>query len=141
MYLVFNEVKKMGERTHIISKYTEKGGHLFSDSGSTVELGRAKGAFVAYELLLGALSHCLFSTFKSLAEKMQVEYDGLDFDIVGVKRDEKVATLETCDLNISATGIVDKSKFEKAIEISTRYCSVFQTLSHVAKMSWTINYL
>lgn len=52
----------MGERTHIISKYTEKGGHLFSDSGSTVELGRAKGAFVAYELLLGALSHCLFST-------------------------------------------------------------------------------
>lgn len=130
----------MGERTHIVSKFNPQVGYLHNDRGSKVELSSNDGAFSAYELLLGALSHCLFSTFKSLAEKMQIEYENVELDIVGVKRDEKVALLETAKLDIKATGVNDKDKFEKAIEISSRYCSVFQTLSKVATLSWTINF-
>ena len=104
-------------------------------------LGRSSAdTFSAYELLLGGLSHCLFSTYESMAEKMQVEYSGLDMNITGVKRDEKVATLKTVDIDVLAKGVTDQDKFAKAFEIATRYCSIFTTISKVAEMRWNITY-
>lgn len=130
----------MGQKTHIVSQFGITEGTLVSDSGATVGLGSANGAFAPYELLLGGLSYCLFSTFVSIAEKMQLAYEGMDMHITGIKRDEKVATLETCSIEVKAKGVEDENKFKKAFEISTRYCSVFQTISKVAKMDWNIDF-
>ncbi len=130
----------MGERIHVLSKFDPKVGHLHTDKGSVLEMSGNKGAFDAYELLLGALSHCLFATFKSLAEKMQVQYESVVMEIVGVKRDEKVALLETVQLDVGVKSVSDESKFKRAFEIATRYCSVFQTLSKVATLNWTIKF-
>ena len=131
----------MGKKVHhTLSQFNTIDGQLVTDSGSKVELSSKPGAFAPYELLLGALSYCLYSTFVSIAEKMQLSYEGVDMDITGVKRDEKVATLETCDISVKAKGVEDEQKFAKAFEISTRYCSVFQTLSKVAQMKWDISY-
>jgi putative redox protein len=131
----------MGSRTHIVSHFGTNSGKLVTDSGAAVALGHEAGTFAPYELLLGGLSYCLFRTFESMVEKMQVTFTGLDMDIEGIKRDEKVATLQTCRIAVTAKGVTDQAKFSKAFEISTRYCSVFQTLSKVATMSWDITYV
>ena len=130
----------MGSKTHIVSKFAKHDGRLITDSGASVTLGTRAETFSAYELLLGGLSHCLFSTYESMAVKMQVEYSGLDMNITGVKRDEKVATLKTVDIDVLAKGVTDQDKFAKAFEIATRYCSIFTTISKVAEMRWNITY-
>lgn len=130
----------MGQKIHVVSQFNEHDGHLHTDSGASLELNRNPQGFAPYELLLGSLSYCLFSTFESIAEKMQLTYTGLDMDIKGEKRDEKVATLETCLIIVTAKGVESEEKFKKAFEISTRYCSVFQTLSKVATMNWDISF-
>ena len=71
---------------------------------------------------------------------MQATFSNLDMDIVGRKRDEKVATLETCHIKVKVKGASDKEKVKKAFEVATRYCSVFHTLSKVAEMTWEIDF-
>jgi len=128
----------MGAKTHIVSQFTQHEGRLVTDSGAMVALGHEADTFAPYELLLGGLSYCLFSTFESIAEKMQLVYAGMDMNITGIKRDDKIATLETCSIKVLAKGAPDQEKFSKAFEISTRYCSVFQTIGKVATMDWEI---
>ncbi|MHC1691563.1 MAG: OsmC family protein [Sphaerochaetaceae bacterium] len=128
----------MGQKIHIVSHFKTGSGRLVSDSGAMAALGNEAGTFAPYELLLGALSFCLFRTFESLAEKMKVGYEGMDMHINGEKRDEKVATLQTCHIQVTAKGVEDQEKFTKAFETATRYCSIFNTLNHVATMTWDI---
>ncbi len=104
--------------------------------GSAYEIGSTG----PYEYLLGALSGCLFKTFVSLATKMQVSWEHVSFAVEGIKRDEKVATLKDVTIAVTATGTEDAAKFTKAFETATRYCSIYQTLSHVAEMHWTIDF-
>ena len=130
----------MEQKIHVSTQYQQEEGKLVADSGSSLLLGRSEGAFAPYELLLGGLSYCLYSTFLSIAEKMQLTYGDVALDINGVKRDEKVATLKTVTIAVTAKGVEDQGKFEKAFEISTRYCSVFQTISKVADITWDITF-
>jgi putative redox protein len=130
----------MGERIHTLSKFNGTVGKLHNDRGSVLEMSGKSGAFAAYELLLGALSHCLWATYYSIAQKMKLQYGEVDLDITGIKRDEKVATLETVDIIVTASDIEDRDKFEKAFEIATRYCSTYQTINQVAKMNWSVKY-
>lgn len=135
------EERVMKQKIHIVSQFNGSDGQLITDSGATVAMGRSAEKFAPYELLLGGLSYCLYSTFESIAEKMQLVYGAVELDIAGVKRDEKVATLEMVTINVEAKGIEDQEKFNKAVEISTRYCSVFQTISKVAKIDWHISFV
>jgi putative redox protein len=130
----------MGESIHIVAKYNQHDGTLVTDKGSSVALGHEKDTVAPYELLLGGLSYCLFRTFESIAEKMQLAYSGMDMDVDGVKRDDKIGMLETVTIKVDAKGVKDEGKFKKAFEISTRYCSVFNTLSKIAEMKWDINF-
>lgn len=131
----------MGAKTHIVTHFDQSEGTLVTDSGAKVHIGSADDRLVAYELLLGGLSHCLYSTFESIGEKMQLTYGPVSVQVTGVKRDEKVATLETCSVEIEAKGVEDRDKFEKAIEIATRYCSIYNTISKVATMDWKVSFI
>jgi len=93
-----------------------------------------------YEYLLGALSGCLFMTFKDIAAKMHVTYEHISFQTHGVKRDEVPTWLESVDIKVTVTGASDASAFTKAFEIATRYCSIYNTLAKVAKMEWTVEF-
>ncbi len=132
----------MGESIHITVNYNQQGKTLMTDNGYAIALGYKENTAAPYELLLGALSSCLFSTYESIAKKMQLEYNTVDMDIVGVKRDDKVAMLETVNIKVDVTGVSeqDQAKFTKAFEIGTRYCSVYNTLSKIAEMKWDINF-
>ena len=131
----------MGKKIHIVSQFDGPEGRLVTDTGAKVALGQSAEKFAPYELLLGGLSFCLHSTFESIAEKMQVTYEHIDMHVTGVKREDKVATLETCEIAVEVAGTADQEKFTKAFEISTRYCSVYHTISKVADMSWTVTFV
>jgi putative redox protein len=130
----------MGETTHITAQYNQHDGTLLTDRGSTVLLDNTKEGVAPYELLLGGLSSCLFRTYESIAEKMKFAYDGMQMDITGVKREDKVAMLETVTIKVVAKGVEERDKFTKAFEIATRYCSVFNTLAKIAEMKWDIDF-
>jgi len=116
-------------------------GKLVTDSGAAVALGHEASTFAPYELLLGGLSYCLFRTFEDIAAKMQLAYEGVDMHVDGEKREEKVATLEFCKVSLRAKGVTDQEKFKKAFDIATRYCSVYNTISKVATMSWSVEFV
>lgn len=130
----------MGSRTHIKTVYGNKEGQLINDFGTSLPLGVGENKFSPYQMLLGALSYCLFLTYESLAEKMGVEHTSVEIDVTGVKRDDKVGTLEHVMVDVLAKGVNDQKKFERSFEIATRYCSVFNTISQVAKIEWKISY-
>lgn len=132
----------MGQRIHITANFGDNSqGQVVTDRGATVQVGLDDASFRPYELLLGGLSYCLKLTLLSIKEKMQLSYSSLEMEIEGIKRDDKVAMLEFCNVSVKVKDVSDQKKFEKAFEISSRYCSTYQTLSKVATMSYTIEYL
>ncbi len=130
----------MGQSIHVKTAYAQHDGRLITDSGTEVLLGREQGTVAPYELLLGGLSYCLFRTFESVAAKMKVGYAGMDIEITGVKGDDEVGMLTHVDLKVSVSGAPDEKKVTKAFEISTRYCSQFNTIGKVAEMKWDIRF-
>ncbi len=130
----------MGESIHIQTNYAQHDGTLVTDSGTRVLLGREQGTVAPYELLLGGLSYCLFRTFESVTEKMKLKYEGMDMEITGVKGDDAIGMLTNVTLKVSMTGAPDEKKITRAFDISTRYCSVFNTLGKVAEMKWDISF-
>jgi len=94
-----------------------------------------------YEYLLGALSGCLFMTFQEIAVKMHISWEHVSFQTHGTKRDETPTWLKECSIHVTATGVEEKDKFTKCFEKATRYCSIFQTLAHVAEMHWDIEFV
>ena len=130
----------MGEKQHMRARFTKEGWEAIKDDGSTLHIGKAEGAFRPYDLLLAALEGCLYATIVSVAEKMQADYDILEMEVSGEKRDEKVATLKECHIAITVTGASDEKKITKACDIGTRYCSVYNTIAKVAEMSWDVTF-
>lgn len=126
----------MGEHRHVRADFVPDHFQFSTPDGKAYEIGSTG----PYEYLLGALSGCLFKTFDSLAQKMKVGWEHVSFEVEGEKRDEKVATLKDVTIAVSVTGALDREKFTKAFETATRYCSIYQTLSHVAEMHWTIDF-
>jgi len=109
-----------------------------NDRGTKISIGPGPEKAAPYELLFAALSGCLYDTFASVAEKTKVVLPPVEFDISGEKRDADVATLETCLIKVTVKGAVDEKRVTKAFETATRYCSIFQTLSQVATMQWSL---
>jgi putative redox protein len=96
--------------------------------------------FVPYELLYSALGSCVHATFLGIAEKMRVTFDAVDYHITGIKREEIPTFLTHCTMTITATNASDAAKFDKAFDLGTQYCSVFNTLKNVAQMTVVIHH-
>lgn len=91
-----------------------------------------------YDYLLGALTGCLYKTFEEIAHKMRVDYGKVEMSIWCTKRETSPTTMDYCDITITAYKATDQARFVSAMEKATRYCSVFQTLSQVSKMNWSV---
>ncbi len=130
----------MGAKQHVVADFYQDRWRTVNDRGNEIQIGYGEGKSAPYDLLLGALSGCLYATFESILEKMQITVRGTKFDIRGEKRDDKIATLKECHVEVSITGAEDETKARKAFEIATRYCSIYQTLSKIAEMSWNVTF-
>jgi len=128
----------MGDKKHVRADFVPGHYQFVTDKGAAFEIGPSSAP---YDYLLGALSGCLFVTFKDLATKMKVSWEHISFDVDGEKRDDVPTTLKEVSISVSATGVENQQKFLKAFETATRYCSIFQTISHVSEMRWTVDFL
>lgn len=131
----------MGAKHHVSVDFIGVNGVSSNDRGKEIEIGDGgeNTRFAPYELLLSALSGCLYMTFISILEKMQINVEKTNFNIHSEKSDEKVALLKTVNVDVTITNPEDEAKARKAVEIATRYCSVYQTLSKVAEMTCTVS--
>lgn len=114
-------------------------GKLIAANG-TVAIGTGQGEVKPYDMLLGALASCLYATFMEIAEKKKISYESVDMAIDSVKRSEVPTTLEKVNVQLIVTGADNEAGLIKALDLSAKYCSVYQTLTHVATMTHSIEF-
>lgn len=104
-----------------------------------VGIGMEPGRMRPYELLAGALGSCYYSTFLDIAEKMRLSFKSCDIRVEIEKREEVPTMAKRVFVEAKVTGADagDKAKFERGFELAAKYCSIYQTLSKVAEMTWT----
>ncbi len=103
-------------------------------------VGKEAGGIAPYEMLLGALGSCYYANFIGIAKKMRLEYAGVDIAIHGVKRDEIPATLKTVEMVVTVRGAKSEKGFERASELSAKYCSVHETIAKVAQITLNLQF-
>lgn len=119
----------------------EKGrGQMEVDHGPTIPLAGTVDDYglAPYQMLLGALGYCLFWTLRDILVKQKIEFGEIEVDIVGDKRTEGITHLEWAKVDFTIeTAEENLAKVEKAVELAKKYCSIYYTLQHVAKLDVT----
>ncbi|HCW73644.1 MAG TPA: hypothetical protein DHM90_07475 [Clostridiaceae bacterium] len=106
----------------------------------TVDIGITEGTIEPYDMVFGALGSCLYSTFLDIAVKKKIVYDGVRMKVSGEKRTEIPTTLKTVDVVVTVVNPEKEKGLDQALKLATEYCSVYQTLSHVAEMTYSLEF-
>ena len=117
----------------------ENNGIIESKNSSTSVSFEGK-SFSPYELFLGGYASCLHSTFKSIADKKRIPFEGVTYDVTGLKREEIPTLLKELTTVITFTGVAkDKEKaIEKSMSLAERYCSISAMIKMIAEMKFEI---
>jgi putative redox protein len=105
-----------------------------------VPIGVEEGTVEPYDLLFGALASCLYATFLDVAEKKKIGFESARIEVTGEKRTEVPTVLTWVDTKIIIKGAEKEAGLEKSYELATKYCSIYQTIAQVAKMSWSVEF-
>ena len=109
--------------------------------GASADIGKkTEGRMAPYDLMLGALGACYYSTFVGIADKMRLDYERAEITIHGVKREEVPTTLKTVDMVFTLYGAADQKGFERAANLAAKYCSVHETISKVADIKLELKF-
>jgi putative redox protein len=108
---------------------------------SSLRIGGESGEFYPYDLLLGALSACFYSTLHDILEKKKMPIPMVEIVVTGEKRTEVPTTLTWVNLDVTVTGEADEKQFLRSIELAAKYCSIHETISKVAKMSHEVKFV
>ncbi len=98
-------------------------------------VGNQEGELAPYDMLLGSLATCLYSTFLDVLEKKRIEFEGANIIVTGEKRKEIPPTLTWVNILLEVRNASNEKAVMKAAELAKKYCSVYETISKVAKMS------
>lgn len=120
--------------------YTPENSTLETDRAA-VGIGSKPGEFYAYDLLLGALSACFYSTLHDILEKQKTVIPTIEIIVTGEKRTEVPTTLEWVNLDITVTGDVNEKQFLRSVDLAAKYCSIHETISKVAIMSHEVKFV
>ncbi len=112
-------------------------GKLMLDEGE-VTIGRAPDVAAPYDLLFGALASCLYATFLEVLTKKRIEIETCSITVEGEKREEIPMTLKYVHLTVKVKGTEKIDSVVKSFELACKYCSIYETLSKVAKMSYEV---
>lgn len=115
-------------------------GELIADNAS-VAVGSGDGRLAPYDMLLGALATCLYSTFLDVLVKKRIEFERTNIIVTGEKRKEIPPTLTWVNVVLEVKNATNESGVAKAAELAKKYCSVYETLSKVAKMNLELKFI
>lgn len=105
-----------------------------------LKIGAQDGGFAPYNLLLGALGACFYSTFLDIVKKKRLTFTGSTLEITGKKREEVPATLETVHIQMVIKNPSDTKQFLRSVELGAKYCSIHETISKVATISIDVEF-
>ncbi len=129
----------MGNRVSAVLDFTnEFKGHLKLRDGQ-LNIGLSDDEARPYDLLQGALIACLHSTFLDILEKKRLHLDFAHYEVEGEKRDEIPMTLKSVTITVTLPSGQDEAMIT-SMELAKKYCSVFNTIAHVADMKLLIHF-
>lgn len=108
-------------------------GKMTSPTGSVL-IGSQDNGIQPYHLLFGALGSCFYSTFLAIANKKRLTFEKAEVEVSGEKRTGEVQTLEHVRIVITIYGGDNEAQLTRSAELGTRFCSIHNTISQVAKM-------
>jgi len=115
-------------------------GELIAEKGTT-NIGLEKNTLSPYDMLLGGLGSCYYSTFLDVAKKKRIAFDFAEIFVEGEKRETPPATLKWVKVNLTIKNSSNDSGLKKAAALAAKYCSIYVTISKVAEISWEINFI
>jgi len=110
-------------------------------SKTTAAVGTGENALAPYDMLLGALATCLYSTFLDVIEKKRISIDSSNVIVTGKKRKDIPTTLEWVKVIIEVKNTSNEKGVLKAAELAKKYCSVYETVSKVAGMTLEVKFI
>ncbi len=105
-----------------------------------IPIGITEGTVAPYDMLYGALASCLYSTFLDVSLKKRIRYDAVEMVVSGEKRKEIPTTLEWVHIKARVINADKEQGLEQAFKLATEYCSIYETLSKVAKMTYELSF-
>lgn len=116
-------------------------GTMTSPTG-TLPIGKSEDSFRPYHLLFGALGSCLYATFIPITYKMRLSFEEANLEISGNKRKEVPSTLDYVQIKfvIKNPSKGSEDQFRKAAELASKYCSIHETISKVAKIEMVVSF-
>jgi putative redox protein len=115
-------------------------GKMEVDHGPEIPLAGTSDDYglAPYQLLLGALGYCLFWTLRDVLVKQKIEFGEIEVDMRGDKKAEGITHLDWATVHFQIeTAEANNSKVAKAVELAKKYCSIYYTLQHVARIEVT----
>ncbi len=106
-----------------------------------VAVGVESGELRPYDMFLGALASCLYSTFLDVTNKKKITFEESNVIVTGEKREQIPATLKWVKVIIEVKGASEEKGVLKAAELSKKYCSVYETISKVADMELEVKFI
>ncbi len=125
-------------KANVSFKNTFKG-ELIVDNGS-VPIGIDQGEILPYDLLFGALASCLYATFLDVMAKKRIDFESASISIEGEKKADIPTTLKWVKTTMTVVGCNDHVNVCKSFELATKYCSIYETISQVAQMTWEVTF-
>ncbi|MBN2899759.1 MAG: OsmC family protein [Clostridia bacterium] len=107
-----------------------------------VAIGGEQGTLAPYDLLFGALASCLYATFLDVVRKKRIHFYSAHIEVTGEKQTTVPTVLTWVNTKITIKGAEakDQAAFTKSFDLATQYCSIYQTISKVAEMSWSVEF-
>ena len=115
-------------------------GELIAPKGNVL-IGSEMGSLAPYDMLYGALASCLYSTFLDVAKKKHIDFDSVDMQVTGEKRTESPTTLKWVNVKMVIKNAQKEEGLLKSAELAAKYCSIYQTLAHVADMKLEVEFI
>ncbi len=125
---------------NITSTYGNENHGIVESKNAKTTVSFEGKSFSPYELFLGGYASCLHSTFKSITDKKRIHFEGVTYNVTGLKREEIPTLLKELKTIITFTGVEkDKEKaIEKSMTLAERYCSISAMINMVAEMKFEI---
>ncbi|MEA5026156.1 MAG: OsmC family protein [Erysipelotrichaceae bacterium] len=93
-----------------------------------------------YDMLQGALAACLHATFLSILDKKHLTIKQAHYQIDGTKRETSPTTLSEVHLTVRIKTEDNIEQLKHSFDLATKYCSVFNTISQVAVMTYQLSF-
>ncbi len=115
-------------------------GEMITPKG-TFKLGDQDEGLEPYHMLFGAIGACFYATFLVIAKKKRLSFDKAELEISGHKETGKENNLlELVTIKLVITNPSNEKALLKTAELGTKFCSIHETVSKVAKMDLVVEF-